>query len=193
MKTTPSSLINKPESSINQRNALKSVVHPSTSFLSNEATLEITSGRIPDLSLICSQLFDINRSREGQANALEMIPALKSLNALTAVEFNQLLNHPKSSHVLIQNTWMKAILICWEPGKFSSIHGHPKGGCVFKVLNGQLEEKRYRPDGSDQQLGKSIFQSGAMAYIDDDMAYHAVGNPFNKPAISLHVYTYGPK
>lgn len=30
-----------------------------------------------------------------------------------------------------------------------------------------------------------------MAYIDDEMAYHAVGNPFDEPAISLHAYTSG--
>ena len=27
--------------------------------------------------------------------------------------------------------------------------------------------------------------------IDDQMAYHAVGNPYNTPAVTLHVYTPG--
>ena len=71
------------------------------------------------------------------------------------------------------------------------MHGHAQGGCVFKVLKGSVQEKRYTPDAEQKLLATSRFEEQAMAYIDDEMAYHAVGNPFDEPAISLHVYTPG--
>lgn len=45
------------------------------------------------------------------------------------------------------------------------------------------------PDERQELLAVSNFNNTAMAYIDDEMAYHAVGNPFDEPAISLHAYT----
>ena len=73
------------------------------------------------------------------------------------------------------------------------IHGHPAGGCVFKVLQGTIEEKRYTSTINPELIAISKYQKGNMAYIDDQMAYHAVGNPFSTSAISLHVYTPGLK
>lgn len=160
-------------------------------LLTKEATWEINRGSIPNLIQVCQ---DLNRTFLKQSppyTALQFIPVLKKLAGIDPAETVRFLNNPKTSHILVQNALFKAVLIHWPPGKFSSIHGHAMGGCVFKVLQGSLEEKRYSTDGSQQLLAVSTFQRGSMAYIDDDMAYHAVGNPFNTSAISLHVYTPG--
>jgi predicted metal-dependent enzyme (double-stranded beta helix superfamily) len=102
-------------------------------------------------------------------------------------------NNKETNHVLIQNEWLKVVLIHWKPGKYSSIHGHPSGGCVFKVLQGTLEEKRYTTGEDPKLLATSKYEKNSIAYIDDHMAYHAVGNPSNASAISIHVYTPGIK
>ena len=94
-----------------------------------------------------------------------------------------------TSFTLLDNHLAKVVLIHWPPGKVSSIHGHPTGGCMFKVLSGSVEELRYTPSESPKLLAKSTYHPGSMAYLDDRLGYHAVGNPFEESAVSLHVYT----
>lgn len=160
-----------------------------SSLLTYEACLELSLGAIPDLEQVCYDLYHTFLEQRAPYSAMQFIPVLKKLNAIGREEAERFLKNPQGSHILVQNALIKIVLIHWRPGKVSSIHGHPKGGCVFKVLQGSLEEKRYSPDESKRLLAASTVHSGGMAYIDDNMAYHAVGNPFNTSAISLHVYT----
>jgi hypothetical protein len=184
------------------RNGSEKIETPSSSFqsglrpstlLTEEAIAEIARGGIPDFEQVCHDLYHTFLQPGSPNTALQFIPVLKKLNSIPKAEAEQLVRNPATSHILVQNALMKVVLICWKPGKISSIHGHPKGGCVFKVLKGNLEEKRYSPDEGQRLLAVSTFQPGSMAYIDDNMAYHAVGNPFETAAISLHVYTPGVK
>ena len=161
------------------------------SLLTREAKAEMRAGNIPNLEHICKALYDTFFQSITSASALQFVPVLQKLIDLDSVEVARFIQNPQTNHVLVKNQLLKVILIHWEPGKTSSIHGHAKGGCVFKVLHGKLEEKRYM-DGADhtpQLVASSTFQNGSMAYIDDRMGYHSVGNPFDTPAISLHVYT----
>jgi hypothetical protein len=160
-------------------------------LLTPEANAEITKGNIPDMSRVCLDLFDTFLKPDAPYAAFQFIPVLKALNSIGRAAANRFMKNPVTRHVLVDNALLKVVLIHWEPGVYSGIHGHPKGGCVFKVLKGSLEEKRYGTGKAHRLLAVSTFKSGSMAYIDDDMAYHAVGNPFGKPAISLHVYTPG--
>ncbi len=91
--------------------------------------------------------------------------------------------------IVILHEFLKIVLIHWLPGKISSIHGHPKGGGIFKVISGSIEELRYTSDPIPKLLSASTFHKDAVGYIDDQLGYHAVGNPHMESAISLHVYT----
>lgn len=176
-----------------------SLIHPepaypalaATSILTSEATAEIASDGLPDMSQLCLDLFQTFFQQNAPYSALQFVPVLKALGPLNRTDIKRILKNPETRHVLVNNPLLKVVLIHWKPGTFSGIHGHPKGGCVFKILRGSLEEKRYSPEQTQQQLGVSSLHSGSMAYIDDNMAYHAVGNPGNTSAISLHVYTSG--
>lgn len=160
-------------------------------LLTREAIDEIARGSIPDMTRVCFDLFDTFLQPDAPYAAFQFIPVLKALNAIDRAAAKRFMKNPVTRHVLVDNALLKVVLIHWEPGVYSGIHGHPKGGCVFKVLKGSLEEKRYGTGKAHRPLAVSTFKSGSMAYIDDNMAYHAVGNPFDKPAISLHVYTPG--
>ncbi len=170
---------------------LKRIGQTLPGVLTEAAAEEMAAGRIPDLEQICRELNDTFRQGTGEHSALKFIPILKKLTGFDEAATARLLENPKTSHVLVQNDQLKLVLIHWVPGKFSSIHGHAQGGCVFKVLKGRLQEKRYTPDEAQQLLAVSNFENQGMAYIDDEMAYHAVGNPFDESAISLHAYTPG--
>jgi len=158
-------------------------------LLTSKALYQMTAGEVPDLWTVCLELYSTFLANNAPFTAMQFISVLKSMTSIDALEKERFLKNPKTNHVLIQNAWLKVVLIHWKPGKYSNIHGHPAGGCVFKVLHGKIEEKRYTTDANPELIEVSRYEKGSMAYIDDQMAYHAVGNPFNTSAISLHVYT----
>ena len=100
----------------------------------------------------------------------------------------ELADRTLARHTVIVYEFIKIVLIHWAPGKYSRKHPHPGSGGVIKVLKGSLEEKRYHRDEPRKLLSHSTYHKDAIAYIDDHMGYHAVGNPFETSAISLHAY-----
>ena len=160
-------------------------------LLTKEAASEMAWGTLPNFEQVCRDLYRTFLDDRAPYSALQFIPVLKQLNSIDPDEAQRFIKSPTISHILVQNDLMKVVLIHWKPGKLSSIHGHPEGGCVFKLLQGSLVEKRYLTKEPESQVGSTTLQQGGMAYIDDLMGYHAVGNPFETSAISLHVYTPG--
>lgn len=160
-------------------------------ILTDAAASEMSSGTIPNLSKICMDLYETFFNLDNVGNALQFMPVMNEIHSLSPNEVNRFMQNPVTNHVLVRNALMKVVLIHWKPGRQSDIHGHAKGGCLFKVLQGKVVENRYRPDGSETLLSTTTCRPGNMAYIDDSMAHHAVGNPFAESCISLHVYTPG--
>lgn len=152
---------------------------------------EMMEGTIPNLISVCEELYFSFAKVKNSFNALQFIPVLNKRNGIDPLSTERFLSNPKTNHILVQNSLIKVVLIHWRPGHYSSIHGHAAGGCVFKVLSGSLEEKRFSPDAKHIHLTTTTAHQGSLAYIDDTLAHHAVGNPFDIPAISLHAYTPG--
>ena len=161
------------------------------SLLTEDARAGMKNGGIPSLEPVCDQLTDTFTNGNYPFNALQFIPVLRLTALNIKEEIERFLVNPITKHVLVQNDLIKIVLIHWKPGDYSAVHGHAAGGCVFKVLYGSVEEKRYGTESNPALLGISQFNEGGMAYIDDTMAFHAVGNPFHESAISIHVYTPG--
>ena len=70
----------------------------------------------------------------------------------------------------------------------SYIHDHPEGGCILKVLQGELIEHKY--DTKNLELLEVLnHNKGSIGYIDNTIAYHRVGNDSKEKAISLHIYS----
>ncbi|WP_258104545.1 cysteine dioxygenase family protein [Marinoscillum sp. MHG1-6] len=156
------------------------------------ANKAILNGHIPDLRFVLADLFESLNIANPPYSALQFLLVLQSVqDKIHPGMLHKFLSNPERNHVLIENELMKVVLIRWEKGFIGNIHGHPKGGCVFKVLRGSLEEMRYTKEESPKLLSVSVYQKDAMTYIDDRIGLHAVGNPFDEPAISLHVYTPG--
>lgn len=159
-------------------------------LLTSETLNKISTGNFPDLTDVCSELVSSFRINNYPFKATQFLEVLRTFE-LSAESSNLILNHPEKKHVLMQNELIKVVLIHWNPNDFAPIHGHAVGGCVLKVLKGKIFEKRFSPDGKQNLLSRSELTSGAMAYIDDSMAYHSVINCYPQSAISLHVYTPG--
>ena len=162
-------------------------------LLTTKAIYQMMAGQIPDLWHVCMSLYGTFQDKLAPYSAMQFVKVLQQMPSLKPTEIERFINNEETNHVLIQNEWLKVVLIHWKPGKHSSIHGHPSGGCVFKVLQGTLEEKRYTTEGNPKLLSTSICEKNSMAYIDDGMAYHSVGNTSNTSAVSIHIYTPGIK
>lgn len=162
-------------------------------LLSSSAFNNMKQGTLPDLREMCLDLYTTLFESQNSYSALQFIPVFQKMLALSVQDMGTLFIHKETSHVLVENPYLKVVLIHWPSGSLGNIHGHPNGGGVFKVLHGSVEEMRYTAVVSAQLLSKSIYHKGAIGYIDDQMAYHAVGNPNDSPAITLHAYTPGSK
>lgn len=89
---------------------------------------------------------------------------------------------------LINSVHYELLLLCWEPGQTSPLHGHPNQGCLFKLLKGSLVEE-IRSLGKPPEIRH--FQVNDVSYISDDIGYHKVTNTSNENAVSLHLYAPG--
>lgn len=149
---------------------------------------QMATGRIPDLRDFCIQVAETVH-RAGRLNSAgKLMPVMQKLPVLQPGQVRPFIKHPETRQVLMSDDRLEVVLIHWKPGKASDIHGHAEGGCVFKLLQGKLEELRYTPGRSPKLLSMNSMHSGDMAYIDNRMAYHQVGNPYGSSAVSVHVY-----
>jgi cysteine dioxygenase len=88
------------------------------------------------------------------------------------------------------------LLLCWNPGQESPIHDHPCDGCWMEVLQGQIQECRYRTSVKDDGTtklectqDKTFDEDGGIVFIEDSLGLHKVGNPGTQPAVTMHVYS----
>jgi len=89
--------------------------------------------------------------------------------------------------VLYTEENMEFVLISWLPSQTTFIHGHPSGGCLFRVLYGELREDRF--EQNDMVYENKAITTTNVNYIDDSMGFHRVYNISFQPCISFHVYS----
>jgi len=149
---------------------------------------QMAVGQLPDLRDLCLVLANRADRKRTPFTVSDLVHFLTAMPALNEDELKRFVKNSETHPVLVNNDRFKIILIHWKPGEVTSIHGHSGTECVFKLLKGKLEEHRHTPDQKATLLSSSSYRPGAIAYLNDDMAYHQVGNPYGTSAISLHVY-----
>ena len=84
------------------------------------------------------------------------------------------------------------LVICWQPGQQSPIHDHQGQNCWMAVLDGAVRERLYHQPAAGKgplAAGRSrVLESGAVAYIHDDIALHDIGS-LDRAGITLHLYS----
>jgi len=149
---------------------------------------QMTSGQIPDLSDVCLELADTFNHTDAPNSAIQFTQVLQKMPDFKPDQVKRFIENPETRHVLVSSDLFEVVLNHWKPGKASDIHGHPEGGCLFKLLHGRLEELRFAPQKSPKILSATNLRTGSMMYIDDRIGYHQVGNPYRFSAISIHAY-----
>lgn len=85
-------------------------------------------------------------------------------------------------------------LIKWMPFSKSLIHNHEDMGCLFKVMEGELEESIFDNNYFDlmevksYQSQQSSQERNDIAYIDNNIGLHSIQNITKFPTYSLHLY-----
>jgi predicted metal-dependent enzyme (double-stranded beta helix superfamily) len=78
-------------------------------------------------------------------------------------------------------------LIAWNPFCHTSIHNHPEGGCLMRILEGNIKEQRFMNAESFSTI--EILNPGDINYIHDNLGLHRILNENSNTAYSLHIYS----
>lgn len=122
------------------------------------------------------------------ATAREFQPILERAASMSASEWAFLATESGGRKVLVDNEFLKVVLIRWEPGVECARHYHPNGGGMIMVLEGAIQESRFLNDSIPVPYEVRTLQRHAMSYIDDHLGAHVVANPQENAAITLHAY-----
>ncbi len=82
------------------------------------------------------------------------------------------------------------LLLCWNPGDETPIHGHDEQRCWVYQLDGAIRESRYRENdaGLMEECNRLELTPGGLTYMEDTMGYHSLKNSSNEQAMTLHLY-----
>jgi len=164
--------------------------HPQTvkGEINHEAFFQMAEGQLPDLRELSLTLAGIMHGGRAPETAKDLLPLLNELPPLDEHEVKGLQKLSATRFVLISGERFELVLNHWKPGRATDIHGHPSGGCIFRLLHGKVEEIRYAPGPSRKFLGFVSYKNGDLGNIDNDTALHQVGNPYGRSAVSIHIY-----
>ncbi|MCB0793343.1 MAG: cysteine dioxygenase family protein [Flavobacteriales bacterium] len=142
----------------------------------------------PSLELLCYrlQVKAMTAAPEDTATCFQAI--LDQAERLSRSAWDHLADQPKHRQVLVDNPYLKVVLIQWEAGESCAVHGHPSGGGLIKVLQGTLEESRFISAAMSRPYSVQRFQRKDTSYIEDRLGLHSITNPGDGPAVSLHAY-----
>jgi len=82
------------------------------------------------------------------------------------------------------------LLLCWNPGDKTPVHGHDGQDCWVYLVDGEMEEIRYRADEEDNLTKTHVekLTGHRLTYMRDEMGYHMIKNNSENRAITLHIY-----
>lgn len=82
------------------------------------------------------------------------------------------------------------LLLCWNPGDKTPVHGHDGQDCWVYLVDGEMTEIRYQAD-DEENLTKTHTETltgRRLTYMRDEMGYHMIKNNTNQRAMTLHIY-----
>ena len=101
-------------------------------------------------------------------------------------------------NLIYRDDLFELIALCWEPQTQSPIHNHSGQLCWLSIQTGALRLENFHSlDGPGPGEGIRIVPNGGLDHASTgcvdlqqgDDAIHRVSNPFDRRAVSLHVYS----
>ena len=90
---------------------------------------------------------------------------------------------------IVRTDDFELVLLCWESGQDTAIHGHDGKECWVKVLSGAFEERTYRMEGeSFRSTGVRKLNPFEVTHANNADFLHSLSNASSGRAMSLHLY-----
>ncbi len=99
-------------------------------------------------------------------------------------------------NIVYKDNLFEVYIICWNNNQKSEIHDHPINGCLLKIIEGELIEKRY--EKRDDKMIKTccnLLKKGLTSYMEGKNGLHSIKNG-DQQTVSIHIYSppnYIPK
>jgi len=99
---------------------------------------------------------------------------------------------PKSytRNCIYRDAHFELIVICWERGQETAIHGHDGEDCWVYLLEGEMEEVYFSTDTNKplQEISSRKIIPQQLTFMNDTMGFHRLKNSNGGKSVSLHVY-----
>lgn len=102
-----------------------------------------------------------------------------NLQALKAFKENHY-----ARHLVFRSKNVEILVVCWRPGQGSPIHGHGASDGLMVILEGEITNTTYHPNG---QKVTTVWAEGDVGHTPVG-ARHEVINTSNRDVVSLHIY-----
>lgn len=82
------------------------------------------------------------------------------------------------------------ILLCWEQGQETAIHGHDGEDCWVYLLEGEMEEVYFTMDENQylREVGSRKIDPNQLTFMNDKIGFHKLKNSCEGTSMSLHLY-----
>lgn len=119
-------------------------------------------------------------------NLLENKNILSSYNSNDWKHYISFDKQDYKKNLVYRDNNFEMFVVCWLPNQETKIHNHPEGGCLLKILEGNMIEELYDKNFVLQEKNNLVMSD--VRYIDDSIGIHKMKN--NKEnTISLHIYS----
>ncbi len=98
-------------------------------------------------------------------------------------ELSKFTDNKYYSTTLFRTKKFEIRLLCWKPYQETPKHPHPENGCLMKILEGELIEKKF----ANKSISETIYKKGDVGYIKASESHILKNSAIN--CISLHIYS----
>jgi len=111
------------------------------------------------------------------------------LSSYNSTDWKQYISFDKQDYkknLVYRDNNFEMFVVCWLPNQKTKIHNHPEGGCLLKILEGNMIEELYDKNFVLQENNNLVMSD--VIYIDDSIGIHKMKNN-EENTISLHIYS----
>ncbi|MFZ9028921.1 MAG: cysteine dioxygenase [Crocinitomicaceae bacterium] len=125
------------------------------------------------------------------AEPSEQVKVLKSID-IPISDFKEFATWEKGGYTrncIARRDSFEFILLCWDAGAKTPIHGHDSQNCWVYQVSGSVSEQRFKQTSYGFELtNETVLEQGKITYMHDRMGYHTLENTSQSPSMTLHVY-----
>lgn len=103
---------------------------------------------------------------------------------LTLDALKQFKDNHYARHLVFKSDHVEILVVCWRPGQGSPIHGHDNSDGLMIILEGEITNTSYEPDG---RKVTTVWGPGFVGHTPVGTR-HEVTNRSDSDVVSLHVY-----